>query len=175
FQQRPRKKPLYLRINAFQWVLVGLVLILALYTGGQYLALRRVTSQYDKNQAIIKRLEVRFAPLKAKLERLHRLQALEKDMLDFLRERPALLEILRELAQRTPKDAWIKYFTLKNNVLRVSAEGGSAVNTMESWRKSRLFSSVKLASPVTKDRQGRERYTVELIIRSQVQQKGPKK
>ncbi len=175
FQQRPRRKPLHHRINAFQLVLVGLAIILALYTGSKFLALKRVSSQYNRNLAVIKRLEARYRPLKSKLERLDKLRALEKDMLDFVRERPPLLEILKELAQRTPTDAWIKYFTLKNNVLKVSAEGGSAVSTMESWRKSRLFSSVKLASPVTKDRQGRERYTVELIIRSPVQQKAGKK
>ncbi len=165
FEKQPRKKPLYLRINALQLVLVGLLALLLLFTGSRFYQLVKISRQYNKNLTTVKALEKRFAPLKAKLEKLQRLKALEQDMLDFLRERPSLLEILKELAEKTPSDAWIRYFTLRNNVLKVSAEGGSAVSTMEAWRKSSLFASVKLVSPVTKDRQGKERYTVELRIK----------
>ncbi len=165
FDQRPRKKPLRLRVNALQLALVGIFAILLLFTGIRFYKLIKVSRQLDQNVAVVKELEGRFAPLKAKLEKLQRLKAIEQDMIDFLNERPSLLVILKELAERTPMDAWIKYFTLRNNVLKVSAEGGSAVSTMEAWRKSQLFTSVKLVSPVTKDRQGRERYTVELKIK----------
>ena len=165
FEQKPRKKPLYLRINALQLVLVSVFALLLLFTGSRFYQLVTISRQYNQSLTTVKTLEKRFAPLKAKLEKLQSLKALEQDMIDFLRERPSLLEILKELAERTPTDAWIRYFTLRNNVLKVSAEGGSAVSTMEAWRKSSLFTSVKLASPVTKDRQGKERYTVELRIR----------
>jgi len=169
FEQKPRKKPLYLRVNALQLILVGILVLLLLFTGARFYQLVKISRQYSKNVAMVKALEERFAPLRAKLERLQDLKAIEQDMIDFLRERPSLLEILRELAEKTPSDAWIKYFTLRNNVLKVSAEGGSAVSTMEAWRRSNLFVSVKLASPVTKDRQGKERYTVELRLKQFLQ------
>ena len=170
FQEKPRKKPLYLRINTLQLALVGLFVLLVLFTGNRFFHLMEVSRQYNKNVSTIKELEERFAPLKAKMEKLQGLKSIEQDMLDFLNERPPLLDILKELAEKTPMDAWIRYFTLRGNVLKVSAEGGSAVKTMEAWRRSNLFSSVKLASPVTKDRQGRERYTVELRLRTFIKQ-----
>ncbi|MBW2164225.1 MAG: hypothetical protein JRF43_07250 [Deltaproteobacteria bacterium] len=37
---------------------------------------------------------------------------------------------------------------------------------MGKWRQSPLFSEVKLISPVTKDRQQRERFTVEMKLAS---------
>ncbi len=165
FQEKTRKKPLRLRINAIQMVLFAALALLVLVSGARFYHLMKVSRTYHRNEAAIKELETRFAPLRTKLEKLQALKGLEQDMLDFLHERPSLLEIFKELAEKTPTDAWIKYFTFKNNVLKVSAEGGSAVSTMEAWRKSPLFVSVKLASPVTKDRQGRERYTVELRVR----------
>ncbi len=169
-QQKERRKPLHLRINTMQLAVVGLFALLVIFTGNRLFHLMEVSRQYNTNVTAIKQLQTRFAPLKAKMEKLQKLRAIEQDMVDFLIERPPLLDILKELAEKTPMDAWIRYFTLRGNVLKVSAEGGSAVNTMEAWRRSRFFSSVKLASPVTKDRQGKERYTVELRIRTFIKQ-----
>ena len=138
------------------------ITILLAFSGVRLLKLTRLGLAAKRNLEIISVLEKKYGPLKAKNEELQKIRTLKGDLEAFLKERPGLLDILRELAEKTPENAWIKYLTLRNNKLRISAEGGYAVQTMEAWRKSRLFSQVKLASSVTKDRNGQERYTVEL-------------
>jgi hypothetical protein len=87
-----------------------------------------------------------------------------KDLRDFRSEKPSELKVLKAIAELTPPQTWIKNFNIKNGKLKVSAEGGSAVETIGKWRQSPFFSEVKLISPVTKDRQGRERFTVEMKL-----------
>jgi len=87
-----------------------------------------------------------------------------KDLGEFRVERPPELKVLKAVAELTPPQTWIKNFNLKKDRLKVTAEGGSAVKTMGKWRQSPLFLEVKLISPVTKDRQQRERFTVEMKL-----------
>ena len=160
-----RKKPFFYRIDAYQLAFIGLFIFMLIFTISSFLKLSKYSLEYKKNEQVISKLNKRYEPLKAKEEELKKIQAIKKDLNDFLHERPTLLEILKELAEKTPKDAWIKYMTVRNDKVRISAEGGYAVKTMEAWRKSRLFTNVKLASPVTKNRDGQERYTVELKLK----------
>jgi len=164
FQETERKKPLFLRIDPIQWTVAILAIILLLITGYRFIQLERLSSVADKNKEVVTRLEKEYLPLKKINDQIEKIRKLEQDLNDFLHERPPVLVILRELAQRTPLNAWIRSCTIRSGVVRVSAEGGSAVETMEEWRKSALFSEVKLVSPVTKNRQQQERYTVELKL-----------
>ncbi len=165
FKPGPRKRPLSLRIDTYQILLVGLITILFAFSGLRLFKLTKLGFTAKKNQEVITVLEKKYKPLKSKDEELQKIRALQGDLKAFLKERPNFLDVLKELAEKTPKNAWIKYLTLRDNKLRISAEGGYAVQTMEAWRKSRLFSQVKLASPVTKNRNGQERYTVELTLK----------
>ncbi len=164
FQDTPRKRPILLRINTFQWATAAVVIVLLLLTGFKVLSLYRISSLAAKDQAIVAKLEKRYQPLKRVSEKIEKVKRLEQDLEDFVREGPPVLDILKELADHTPLDSWIRSCTIRGSVVRVSAEGGSAVETMEAWRKSPLFSDVKLVSPVTKNRQQQERYTVELKL-----------
>ncbi len=174
FQEGPRKRPLFLRINTFQWSTAIVAIVISLLTGFNVLRLERITSTTSKNQEVVARLEKQYLPLKKINDKIEKIKKLEQDMNDFLHERPPVLVILKELAIRTPLNSWIRSCTIRGSVVRVSAEGGSAVETMEEWRKSPLFSEVKLVSPVTKNRQQQERYTVEIRLASRGIQKSRK-
>ncbi len=165
FQDRPRKRPISLRINALQWAAVLFIVLLVAVSGIKLVKLYRISAEAAKAQKMALRLEKQYEPLLKTQEKIQKLRAIEQDMRDFLRERPPVLAILRELAERTPLDAWIRSCSIRGVIVRVSAEGGSAVATMEEWRKSPLFEEVKLASPVTKNRKQQERYTVELRLK----------
>jgi len=119
-----------------------------------------------KNQEVVSRLEKQYVPLRKVDEKIEKIKQLEQDVHDFLRESPPVLVILKELADRTPLNAWIRSCTVRGRVVRVSAEGGSAMETMGKWRKSSFFSEVKLESPVTKNRKQQERYTVALKLKT---------
>ncbi len=164
FQDRPRQRPILLRINTFQWAAALVAIVLLLLTGIRLFNLYNISSLVSSNREIVARLEKQYLPLKQVSDKIEKIKKLEKDIKDFVQEGPPVLEILRELADRTPLDSWIRSCTIRGSVVRVSAEGGSAVETMEAWRKSPLFSNVKLVSPVTKNRKQQERYTVELKL-----------
>ncbi|RUM87531.1 MAG: hypothetical protein DSZ23_05665 [Thermodesulfatator sp.] len=167
FQDSPRKRPLFLRINTFQWAAAALAAAILLVTGLKAIKLGQISTAYSKNQKQLQQLEKQYQPLRKIEEKIERIKKLEKDMDDFIHERPRVLKILKALADTTPLEAWIRSCTIRGGIVRVSAEGGSAVDTMEKWRKNPLFSEVKLVSPVTKNRQQQERYTVELKLRRQ--------
>ncbi len=163
--QGERKRPLSTRIRAKQLAtaaLAALVVGATAYQGmvlyGKYGELRRLESK-------IASVESKVAPLMEKQKELERIKKVRADIMEFYQAYPSNLVVLKALADLTPKEAWIKSYTYKKGVVKVSAEGGSAVTVMGAWRKSPLFLEVKLISPVTKI-QGRERYSVELRVKS---------
>jgi len=160
-----RKKPLVLRVDAYQLAFIGLLLFIFLFTAKSFLTLGKLGIEYKKNEQIISKLNKVYKPLKLKEEELKKIQSLKKDLNDFIHERPSLLDILKEIAEKTPKNAWVKSLSVRGSKIRISAEGGYAVETMEAWRKSKLFTEIKLVSPVTKNSDGQERYTVEFKIK----------
>ncbi|MBW2097376.1 MAG: PilN domain-containing protein, partial [Deltaproteobacteria bacterium] len=81
-----------------------------------------------------------------------------KDLRDFKFEKPSELKVLKAVAELTPPETWIRSLDIKNDKLKLTAEGGSAVKAMGNWRRSPLFSEVRLISPVRKYRQQRERF-----------------
>ncbi len=163
---RLRKRPVKLRIKPFPIVaiLTGLVLAMATgYYGFQYSSISAKVKRL--NQQLVK-VEKQLAPFKEKEQRLQALVETATDFDDFLRESPSVLQILKALAERTPSDCYIKSLNLRNNRLRVTAQGKSAIDTMASWRRVPIFSDVRLVSPVTKDRKQNERFTVEITIKT---------
>jgi hypothetical protein len=109
-------------------------------------------------------LQKRLLPMLDVQKRLEKIDNKLKDLEDFKVEKPSELKILKAIAELTPPGTWIKNFNIRKGKLKVTAEGGSAVKTMGNWRQSPLFSEVRLISPVTKDRQQRERFAVEMKL-----------
>ncbi len=163
---RIRKRPVKVNIKPFPIIAIFTGLILAAttaYYGFQYSTLSAKVKSLNQQ---LEKVEKQLAPFKEKEQKLKALQETSADFDDFLNEYPSVLQILKALAENTPSDCYINSLNLRNNRLRITAKGKSAINTMASWRKVPIFSDVRLVSPVTKDRDQNERFTVEILIKT---------
>ncbi len=163
FQDKPRRKPFRIRINMFQVVAVLVaagIISATVYGVVQNLRLSRESDALRKK---IDLLEKRIMPLVEMNNKLEEVEKSKKELLQFADEYPDLLEVLKQIALFTPKDTWIRNFSLSNGKIRLSGEGKSATACVASLRKSRLFSQVKLVSSVTKVKNDMERFSVEIV------------
>lgn len=159
-----RRKPFRLRVKPYQFVVGAAAAAIILVTGLQGLRLQqRVHSVHNMEQEV-EELQERLSPMLNIQKQLEKIENQLKDMGDFMAEKPSELKVLKAVAELMPPETWIKSLNIEKDRLKVTAEGGSAVKTMGNWRQSPLFSEVKLISPVTKDRQQRERFTVEMKL-----------
>ncbi|MCD4754284.1 MAG: PilN domain-containing protein [Deltaproteobacteria bacterium] len=164
FQEGARHKPFRLRVKPYQFVVGAAAVAMILVSGFQGLQLQQRVHSVHKMEQEVEELQEHLSPMLNTRKQLEQIENQLKDLGDFRVERPSELEVLKAMAELTPPQTWIKNFNLKKDRLKVTAEGGSAVKTMGKWRQSPLFLEVKLISPVTKDRQQRERFTVEMKL-----------
>ena len=165
-QEGVRRKPLRLRVEPYQFVVGATAAAMILVTGFQGLHLQQSVHSVHKMEQEIDKLQESLSPMLDIQKQLEQIENQLKDLEDFKVEKPSELEVLKVVAELMPPETWIKSFNIKKGKLKVTAEGGSAVKTMGNWRQSLLFSEIKLISPVTKDRQQRERFTVEMKLAS---------
>jgi len=164
FQEGVRRKPFRLRVKPYQFVVGAAAAAMILATGVQGLKFQKRVNSVHKIEQGVEELQERLSPMLNIQKQLEQIENKLKDLRDFGVEKPSELKVLKAVAELTPPQTWIKNFNIKKGKLKVTAEGGSAVKTMGNWRQSPLFSEVKLISPVTKDRQQRERFTVEMKL-----------
>ena len=164
FQEGVRRKPFRLSIKPYQFVAGVAAAAFILVTGFQGLQFQQRVHSIHKMEQEVEELQEYLSPMLNTRKQLEQIENQLKDLGDFRVERPSELKVLKAIAELTPPQTWIKNFNLKKDRLKVTAEGGSAVKTMGKWRQSPLFLEVKLISPVTKDRQQRERFTVEMKL-----------
>ncbi len=163
-QEGPRHQPFRLRIRPYQLVAGALAVAIILATGTQGMRLRERLHSVQKMKNEIAKLERRLSPMLATQKQLDQVNGQLKDLRDFRSERPSALVVLKALADYTPPETWIRTLNLRGDRVRIRAQGSSAVETMGRWRNSPLFSEVKLVSPVTKDSQQREHFSVEIDL-----------
>ena len=80
-----------------------------------------------------------------------------QDITEFLRNlaresnnQPMVLEMLLELTQILPSNAWLEAFSFSQNRVRIQGQAGSATSVIEALENSPLFRDVRLDAPVTK-------------------------
>jgi hypothetical protein len=164
FQEGVRCKPFLLRVKPYQFVVGAAAAAMILVTGFQGLQLQQRVHSVHKMEQEVEELQERLSPMLDIQKQLEQIENQLKDLRDFRTEKPSELKVLKAIAELTPSETWIKSLNIEKDRLKVTAEGGSAVKTMGKWRQCPLFSEVKLISPVTKDRQQRERFSVEMEL-----------
>lgn len=161
-----RKKPIRLRIQNFYLITGCTILACLLATGFLGISYMKEAQKLDDIQKNITALDKRAAPLREVAKKAENMERSVKILRDFIEERPAMEAVLSELAALTPDDSWIKNLDISGDKIRVTAEGKSALDTMASWRTGKNFTNIQQVSPVTKDANGVEFFTVELTITS---------
>lgn len=159
-----RKKPIRLRIQPFYLITGGTVLTCLVATAFLGISYLKETQKLHEIQKNIIALDKRAAPLREVAKKAENMERSVKILRDFTEERPSMEAILSELAALTPDDSWIKNLDISGDKIRITAEGKSALDTMAAWRTGKNFTNIQQVSPVTKDANGVEFFTVEMTI-----------
>ncbi len=160
-KMRRRRRSRLDPIRAVAALAAGMMALLTIFYGGQAIWLY---SRYVSNERSIKELEERLAPFKSIQSRLDKTRKTEALIEAFMDAGPPALAVIDELAKRIPRDAWVRNCSIRADRVRISVEGGSAVSVVEELKKSPLFKDVSLVSSVTRTRDQKERYTLELKL-----------
>lgn len=161
-----RKKPIRLRIQPFYLITGGTTLACLLATAFLGISYLKEAQKLDELQKNITALDKRAAPMREVAKQAENMERSVKNLRDFMEERPSMEAVLSELAALTPDDSWIKNLDISGDKIRITAEGKSALETMAAWRTGRNFTNIQQVSPVTKDANGVEFFTVEMTITS---------
>jgi len=73
-----------------------------------------------------------------------------KDISKNLKTRPRVMELLHEMTQVLPGNAWLESFVFAQNRVRIQGQADSATSIIEAVENSPLFRDVRFESPVTK-------------------------
>lgn len=108
-------------------------------------------------QAHLQRLEAEIARIKPQAEATAEKRREVQDVADFLeriaaqaKEQPNVLELLHEMTQVLPGNAWLESFVFAQNRVRIQGQADSATSIIEAMENSPLFRDVRFESPVTK-------------------------
>jgi general secretion pathway protein L len=77
---------------------------------------------------------------------------------------PSKLEILKELTNILPEDAWLTNLAFNESKVVINGFASSASNLISILDRSPLFQNVEFASPITKGMKSSERFKIKLEI-----------
>ena len=145
------------------YMLFGLAALLILsifaWAGSNFLSQKLKLSNLNSD---IQLLETEIANINRTQAKCNELET-QIDFLNALRsEEPCVLDIIRELSQRIPYTAWVRRFSFSGKDLRLEGYAESASELISLLDASPLFKDVVFLSPITKSREGKERYRIGL-------------
>ena len=140
------------------FILSGLLILSALSWGGGNIVRQRV--YLDKLNKEIRRFGVEIGQVE---QRRTRCQELE-DKITYLNtlnaERRSGLEVLSDISLKTPESAWLNRFTISDNDVRIGGYADSASELLLFLDESTLFKEAVFLSPITKGKDGKERFNI---------------
>ena len=157
-----RKRPSKLKVYAL-FGLVSLVLLGALAWGGGVFFQRQLT---------LDRLDDEIKNLGSQLQKIEQIKTEKmriEDRIHYLntlrRDGPPVLEILKELSERIPKNAWVKGFDFSKKGIKLEGYATSSSELIPLLEASPMFSGVKFLSAINKDFTGKERFRIGLSLK----------
>ncbi len=145
------------------FVLASLLIISILAWGGgriirQRLVLREVNAE-------IARLEPEIRSIRLMQERYRQLE----EQVDYLNtistENAKILNILQDLSQRIPENAWVRRLKFTENEVQIEGSAVSASELIPILETSPHFKDVEQKSSFTPDRDGKQRYRIGLKVK----------
>lgn len=160
-----RKKPGKVGHYAM-WGLAGVALLLVLaWGGGTIFNTQRYLKQLDSE---LSRLKVEVSDLEEIRTECTRMEG-RIDFLNPIRNnRLIVLDVIKELSVRVPKDAWVLRLTFSDKDKEIEIQGwaDSASELVPSLDDSPLFKDVGFLSSITRSNAGKERFRIGLKLKN---------
>ena len=156
-RRKPSKASQYVMI-----VLCALVVISLLgWWGSEVIQQRRKARRLDKQLA---RLEKQVKKVEMIRKQYQDLALQIKTLQQVIQSPVSPLDILRELTERIPEDAWLSEVSILDHKVIINGYADVATELIPILENSPLFHDVAFLSPVSKTRDGKERFRIGLEI-----------
>ena len=140
------------------FALAGLLILSVVAWGGGSVLHQKLT--LNRLNAEINRLSVEIAKIDRVQKKCKKLES-RIDYLNTLRGgRAHMMDILKDLSERIPKSAWVRKLNFSDKGMQVEGHADSASELISLLEASPLFKDVAFLSPITKDRDGKERFRI---------------
>lgn len=145
------------------FALAGLLILSILAWGGgnilhQKLSLNRLNAE-------IKHLSTEIANIDRTQTRCKKLE----DQIDYLNAlrggHTSILNVFKDLSQRIPESAWVRKLTFSDKGVQIEGYAASASELIPLLEASPLFKDVSFLSPITKGKDGKERFRIGFKIK----------
>ncbi len=152
-RQRPGRMGYYI-----MFFLMAVMIISGLIWGGAWF----LNQKYQ-----LKRLDAKIETLAREMKKVNSLESeaenLEKKLDNILAIRQKgvpVIDILRELSQIIPKDAWVRGFMLTGDKIQIEGFAGSASGLISLLEASPIIKNVVFLSAITKSKNGKEKFRI---------------
>ncbi|PTN35139.1 PilN domain-containing protein [Desulfonatronum sp. SC1] len=133
------------------WLRVGLaVLFLLALTAYPFGGLFGKKAHLHKLEAEISRMKPQADIIAEKRSEIQDVSDFMKDVSKNAKLRPRVMELLHEMTQVLPGNAWLESFVFSQGRVRIQGRADSATSIIEAMENSPLFREVRFESPVTK-------------------------
>ncbi len=140
-------------------ILTSLILFLGLAWGLSTLIRERY--QLRKLNAQIKELEPDISAVELMRTQISQLERKIGVLGNVKKENPSQLDILRELTTIIPENTWLNRLRYRKGKIQLEGYAPSASDLIALLEKSPFFRDVRFPAPITKTREGLERFKVE--------------
>jgi Tfp pilus assembly protein PilN len=151
-------------------VIIPLIVVLALLAA--LLSWRTEETISTREQEVetlaleVEALQRQLGPIEQNREDLVRLKQVMQDVDRFMEERPLLFTWINELARLVPEGTWFHQLSFKDGLITAGCQGSEALVVMKALRESPLFEQVKLRGSVSRSKDGTERFTLSIQVKS---------
>lgn len=157
FRRRPGRLGLYVAI-----ILLSLSLIAGLAWGGALL--QRQRAEAERIDAEIRRLSEEVIRVRELEENIESIRGRIETLRSFQAGHVPAIEILREMTQIVPENAWVQEFTLSGDKVRFSGKAESASELIGRLESSPLFRDVVFRSAIVREEGAGERFNIEMEL-----------
>lgn len=140
---KAKKARFWLRATAFTLLFLSVASYPLFVLGGRETRLRRLEESLTALQTQAQRLtEIR--------EKNRELIKNLKGIAQFVQSEPRVLDILKEVTEIVPSDAWLQRFIFSSDTIQLQGTAASATVIVEALENSPLFKEAQFDSPVVK-------------------------
>jgi len=124
-----------------------------------------------KNRAMAEKIDVEMSRLGDEIARVEKNRQQCRELVQQIEilqgikgHSPRTLDIMKELTERIPKDAWLSEMRIAEDSVIISGNAETATQLIPLLEDSPLFGDVAFLSPVSKTREGKERFRIRLNL-----------
>lgn len=122
----------------------------------------------DRVKKEIKAIDRQIGPILEAKEVLEKAAAHKGDVEDFISSKPPLFTYINDLADIVPENTWFAHLAYKPGVISMQGQGDDVLKVVEALRASRKYEEVKVKGSVSRTKEGKDKFNIDLILKEPV-------